>query len=68
MVKKKRYVPKMFLQGLTVQTYSVRSDKLTAPIRIAAVADLHGTVYGRKQTELLGLIDAYAPDLSLIHI
>lgn len=53
----------MFFQGLTVQTYTVRSDKLTAPVRIAAVADLHGTVYGRKQAELLGLIDAYAPDI-----
>ena len=51
---------------LLTRTYTVYSDKLTAPVRLAVVADLHSCRYGRGQAELLSALEAAAPDAVLL--
>lgn len=51
---------------LTVVTYSVESGKLTAPIRLALVTDLHSCRYGEGQRELLDALAQQAPDAVLL--
>ena len=42
--------------------YTVSSPKITAPVRIACLTDLHSCSYGDGQRELLDAVDAAAPD------
>lgn len=49
-------------QNLTVRTYVQTTPKVTEPVRLAVLADLHGTQYGEGQAELLALLQAQAPD------
>lgn len=60
----------LFLLGgshdMAVVTYRVDSGKLTAPIRLALVTDLHSCDYGEGQRELLDAIDNAAPDAVLL--
>ena len=51
---------------LSVVTYHVESDKLTAPLRLALVTDLHSCDYGEGQKDLLEQIERAAPDLILL--
>lgn len=51
---------------LSVVTYRVESDKLTAPVRLALVTDLHSCDYGEGQTDLLAQLEKAAPDLILL--
>jgi uncharacterized protein len=53
-------------QGLTVKMYTVSSDKLTAPMRIMALTDLHSTIYGDKQKNLIKQIREYNPDVIVL--
>lgn len=53
-------------QRLTVRTYGVYSDKLTAPVRLAVLADLHSCRYGCGQTELLSALEHAKPDAVLL--
>lgn len=53
-------------QGLTVRHYSVHTNQLSAPIRIAAITDLHSTQYGANQTDLIQAIRAQNPDLIVL--
>ncbi len=51
---------------LTLTTYSLSSDKLTKPLRILLLSDLHSCVYGEGQRELLEQVEALSPDLILL--
>ena len=51
---------------LAVREYRIETDKLTAPIRIAVISDLHSCGYGENQRELLDAVAAAEPDLVLL--
>ena len=51
---------------LKTVTYTVESDKIDAPLRIACLADLHSCAYGEGQQELLDAVAAAAPDLVVL--
>lgn len=45
--------------------YTVQSDAITAPLRIAILTDLHACQYGENQQQLLDAVYAEHPDLVL---
>lgn len=51
---------------LKVRCYSVESEKIDAPVRLALVTDLHSCRYGEGQRVLIDAIDAQKPDLVLM--
>ena len=51
---------------LTVRRYVLKDEKLTAPVRLAVLSDLHSTFYGREQAKLLQILDKQAPDAVLM--
>lgn len=51
---------------LRVVTYEIASDKVTAPVRLAVVSDLHSCAYGDGQRTLLDAAAAQAPDAVLM--
>ena len=53
-------------QRLTVRSYTVESEKLTEPVRIVFLSDLHSCDYGEGQGELLEKVEAQAPDAVLL--
>lgn len=53
-------------QGLRIQYYIQETDKLSAPVRLAVLTDLHGSTYGAGQKELLQAIESHQPDLVLL--
>lgn len=55
-----------FYQGLIVREYEVSSEKIEAPIRMVVVSDLHSTLHGEGQKNLLIMIEEQAPDLILL--
>lgn len=52
--------------SLTVQTYTVESGKVDAPVRLALLTDLHSCDYGEGQRELLEAVEEQDPDLVLL--
>ncbi|PKM72724.1 MAG: phosphoesterase [Firmicutes bacterium HGW-Firmicutes-16] len=50
-------------RGLTVKAYTETTDKVTSPIRIAVIADLHSVFYGDKQETLIKAIYKQNPDI-----
>lgn len=50
---------------LKVQTYKLKSSKITSPVRLAVITDLHSTIYGENQEELVALLEAQNPDAIL---
>jgi predicted MPP superfamily phosphohydrolase len=55
-----------FYNELTVSNYRLETDKLTAPVRIALLADLHSFYYGDKQETLIAEINRQNPDMVLM--
>lgn len=51
---------------LTLTTYPVSSEKISKPLRILLLSDLHSCVYGEGQRELLDQVKAAKPDLILL--
>ena len=51
---------------MTVRRYDLDAARITQPIRIALVTDLHSCYYGKEQTDLISAIDAQSPDLILL--
>lgn len=56
-----QYRRDIFDTRLTVRTYRVETDKVTAPVRLAVLSDLHSCAYGAGQTELMNALEALAP-------
>ncbi len=51
---------------LTLKKYTVRTHKVTQPIRLALVTDLHSCDYGPGQRELLDMVEDQEPDAVLL--
>lgn len=51
-----------FSETLQVVRYTVESDKLTAPIRLVLLTDLHSCYYGDEQKDLIRAIEKQKPD------
>lgn len=51
---------------LRVVRYEVVSEKVTAPVRLAVISDLHSCAYGGGQRTLLDAVAAQAPDAVLM--
>lgn len=52
-----------FWNGLTVRTYEVETDAVTARVRVAVLADFHNSAYGADLTDALA---AAEPDIVVI--
>lgn len=50
---------------LTVDRYEVRSEKITAPVRVVQLTDLHNAQFGRENEKLIARVAAQDPDLIL---
>lgn len=50
-------------QGLKISYYTVESDKVAAPVRIAHLSDLHSTFFGEGQEDIIDAIEASEPDI-----
>lgn len=51
------------LNGLEVTNYSISSTKLTTPVRIVQLSDLHNAEFGTDNAELIARIAEQTPDL-----
>lgn len=51
---------------LKTVAYTVPSEKLSAPVRLAVLTDLHSCAYGEGQRTLLDAVDAQMPDAVLL--
>jgi len=51
---------------LLVRRYSIETEEIETPIRIALVTDLHSCYYGENQSDLIHEIDAENPDVILL--
>lgn len=51
---------------ISVSRYTIETPKLTAPVRIAVIADLHNSQFGPNQRQLLAAVAAESPDLILL--
>lgn len=49
--------------GLKIQKYTIDSEKINNPIRIAQISDLHSCGYGDNQEKLINAIDRQRPDI-----
>ena len=52
--------------GLAVRIYTVPTYKLTAPVRLVLLTDLHSTIHGEDQEKLVELIGEQDPDALLM--
>lgn len=50
---------------LTLDRYEVRTDKVTAPVRVVQLTDLHNARFGKGNEKLLAQVAAQEPDLIL---
>ena len=46
--------------------YSLTTDKLSSPARIAFISDLHNTLYGRDMSEITSSLERFKPDIVLL--
>lgn len=53
-------------QKLVVRSYTERTDKVTEPVRLAVLTDLHSTFYGENQEELIRTLEEQKPDAVLL--
>lgn len=51
---------------MIVRRYTVESDKVDTPIRLALLTDFHGCNYGQEASRLIATVDAEAPDAVLL--
>jgi len=51
---------------LVVREYVIEDARITSPIRIALITDLHSCKYGENQQELIAAVDYLSPDLILL--
>lgn len=53
-------------QKLEITHYTVISEKVTGSVRLAVLADLHSTFYGKNQEELIRALRSCSPDAVLL--
>ena len=49
--------------NLKTVRYTVKSDKIAAPVKICVIADLHSSYYGADQSDLIKAIHGQNPDI-----
>ncbi len=49
-----------------LREYTVKSDKISAPVTVAMLSDLHGCEHGENNRELISSVEAIEPDLILL--
>ena len=52
--------------ALICTSYSIHSDKITKPIRVVQLTDLHNSIFGKDNRRLIDLVKEQLPDLILI--
>lgn len=52
--------------SLTCSEYSIESEKLTSPIRVVQLSDLHNSEFGAENQKLIEMVKAQKPDIILI--
>ena len=52
--------------GLKIQKYTIDSEKIHNPVRIAHVSDLHSCGYGENQKDLINAITGQNPDIVVL--
>ncbi len=55
-----------FYSALAVRSYKVETDKLSSPVRLALITDLHSCRYGKEEQVLIDAVDAQHPDAVLL--
>ncbi len=55
-----------FYSPLTIMRYTIRDSRVSGPVRIALITDLHSCRYGADQQELLDALAAEKPDMILL--
>ncbi len=55
-----------FYNKLKIVNYTVESDKIDTPVRIALITDLHSCRYGDHESELIEAVDSQNPDIILL--
>lgn len=48
--------------GLTLRQYSLASPKIKEPVTLVLISDLHNTLHGKDQRNLVGMIEKQRPD------
>ncbi|HNX14534.1 MAG TPA: metallophosphoesterase [Oscillospiraceae bacterium] len=56
-------VAAVFWEGLAVRSYTVRTSKIRQPVRIILITDLHGSLYGGNQKNLIKAVKKQNPDI-----
>lgn len=51
---------------LKIRTYTEKTSKVTENVRLLLITDLHSTLYGENQSELIFAIDEIKPDIVLL--
>jgi len=54
------------LPVLTTKHYRLSTDKLTQPLRLVQIADLHACQFGKEQAKLLSTVEKLSPDIICI--
>ena len=55
-----------FDRRLQTTNYTVESDRISSPVRIALVTDLHSNNYGKNASKLINAISKQSPDVVLL--
>jgi predicted MPP superfamily phosphohydrolase len=48
---------------LNISQYTVHAEEITKPIRVVMLSDLHGSMYGENQVDLINAVKNQKPDL-----
>ncbi len=49
--------------NMETTNYRISSEKVTKPVRMVFISDLHNSLYGENQTELISAVDKAKPDI-----
>lgn len=52
--------------SLICSEYSIESEKLTAPIRVVQISDLHNSIFGADNNRLIDMVKMQNPDIILM--
>lgn len=52
--------------SMETTSYRIETPKVAAPVRIVFISDLHNSLYGEKQKELISAVDKAKPDIVVL--
>jgi len=56
----------LLFNRLTVTKYTLNSKKISRPIKIVLISDLHGYIFGENQSEIINVIKKQKPDMIML--